>query len=134
MDQSPVFALLVASVALLVAVSVSYAAYRVRHPFTRADLEDARTQSARLSRRTRDGLGAEQVAPLVPEFPFQPEDARFVGRPLDYLIFDGLSEGRLREIVFLEVKAGNPRLNGNERMVRDAVREGRVSYEVLKLG
>ncbi len=134
MDQSATVALLVASVALLFLVSVSYAAYRVRHPFTRADLEEARAQSARLSRRTRGGLGAEQVAPLVPEFPFEPEDARFVGRPLDYLVFDGLSEGRLREIVFLEVKTGDPRLNSNERLVRDAVKEGRVSYDILRLG
>ena len=76
------------------------------------------------------------MAPLVSEFSerFDANDARFLGAPIDYVVFDGIGEGELREIVLIEVKTGGSRLNTHEREVERAVREGRVSFEVLRLG
>ena len=34
---------------------------------------------------------AEQMAPLLPGFAYLPADARFLGDPIDYVIFDGYS-------------------------------------------
>jgi predicted Holliday junction resolvase-like endonuclease len=31
---------------------------------------------------------------------------RFIGTPLDLVVFDGLSEGELRKTAFIEVKSG----------------------------
>jgi predicted Holliday junction resolvase-like endonuclease len=60
------------------------------------------------------------MAPLLPDFGFNPRDARFIGNPIDYVVFDGLSEGQLRRIVFLEVKTGGG-LNANEKQVKAVV-------------
>src|SRR5258706_12753054 len=48
----------------------------------------------------------EQLVPYLPEFGFNPKDARFLGSPVDLIVFDGLADGELRRVVFLEVKTG----------------------------
>ena len=74
------------------------------------------------------GRAAEQLVPFLPGFPWDPRDARFLGSPVDLVIFDGLSEGAVREIVFVEVKTGSSSLSGRERALRDAVRERRIAW------
>ncbi len=85
--------------------------------------------------RSRRGRAVEQLAPFAPEFAerFDPADARFLGAPVDFVVFDGLAAGDLREVVLIEVKTGRSRLNGNEVAVREAIAEGRVAYELLRL-
>ena len=123
---------------VLLFVCVKYAAYRATHPHTEDDLEDARRQSVRISRATRDGRAYEQLVPYLPEFEEQYDraDARFLGAPIDLLVFDGLysADEDLREIVFLEIKSSRPTLNAKEREVRAAVEEGRVRWDRIVLG
>jgi predicted Holliday junction resolvase-like endonuclease len=123
---------------VLLFVCVKYVAYRATHPHTADDLEDARRQSVRISRATRDGRAYEQLVPYLPEFEeqFDRTDARFLGAPIDFLVFDGLysDDEDLREIVFVEVKSSRPTLNAKEREVRAAVEEGRVRWERIVLG
>ncbi len=35
----------------------------------------------------------EQLVPYLPEFGFNPKDARFLGSPVDLIVFDGLAAG-----------------------------------------
>jgi predicted Holliday junction resolvase-like endonuclease len=79
------------------------------------------------------GKVTEHVAPYLPDFPYDPRDVRFLGAPVDLIVFDGMSENDLREIVFLEVKTGSSSLTKRERRIRDAVQEKRVSWEVFHL-
>jgi predicted Holliday junction resolvase-like endonuclease len=129
--------IIVAALALLALLrtAVSFARYRAVFRYAQEDLEEARRDAARRSRGVRAGRAAEQLAPLAPAFAdrFDPADARFLGAPVDFVVFDGLAAGRLEEIVLVEVKTGSGRLNGNERLVRAAVAEGRVGYELLRL-
>lgn len=77
------------------------------------------------------GKVTEHLVPHLPNFNFNPKDARFIGSPIDFLIFDGLNdedEGQLREVVFLEIKTGNSALTRRERLVRDAIKAGRVRW------
>jgi predicted Holliday junction resolvase-like endonuclease len=57
----------------------------------------------------------------------------FLGKGVDYLVFDGLHEGNLRKIRFLEIKTNTSQLNQREKMIKEAVEKGRVSYEVLRI-
>jgi predicted Holliday junction resolvase-like endonuclease len=128
--------LLVAAVAvlLLLRTAIAYARYRAVFRYDEEDLEEARRDAARRSRAVRGGRAAEQLAPLHEGFAgrFDPADARFLGAPVDFVVFDGLAGGLLRQVVLVEVKTGRGRLNGNERQVREAVAEGRVGYELLR--
>lgn len=96
-------------------------------------LSKARRQSVQQSKSTTLGYVNEKIAPLLPEFPYLFKDLTFVGKGIDYLVIDGLSEGDIKEIVLLEIKSGNSQLNKNERMIRDAVANGKVSYKVLRM-
>jgi len=79
------------------------------------------------------GKVAEQLVPFGPEFDYNPRDARFLGSPIDFVVFDGLSEGDLCKVVFVEVKTGNSRLSRRERQIRDLVKAGEVYWEKIKL-
>jgi predicted Holliday junction resolvase-like endonuclease len=76
----------------------------------------------------------EKVLPALPNFPYAPKDMVFIGKGCDYIIFDGLTEGHLREILFLELKSGKAVLNTNERMIRDAVDRKKVRYTEYRIG
>lgn len=80
------------------------------------------------SHRALAGQAAEQWAPFLEGFPGHPSDARFLGAPIDYLVFDGLREGDVNEVVFVEVKSGKSSLSTTERRLRDCIREGRVRW------
>jgi predicted Holliday junction resolvase-like endonuclease len=135
MDDSLSFLLLLFAVLALVRVAVGYARYRAVYRYDDEDLAAARRDATRRSRNVLGGKAGEQLAPLVPEFSdrFDPSEARFLGAPIDYVIFDGIGAGELREVVLVEVKTGRSTLSRNEREVELAVREGRVRFEVLRL-
>ena len=97
--------------------------------YTRRVREDAVQRSLAVTA----GKVHEQLIPYLPAFPYNPKDARFLGSPVDLVVFDGLSEGRVRRIVFVEVKTGGAGLTGRERMVRQAVREGEVEWVELRV-
>jgi predicted Holliday junction resolvase-like endonuclease len=86
------------------------------------------------SRAVTRGQIYEQLVPYLPAFQFNPKDAQFLGRPVDFIVFDGLDEGEVRRIVFVEVKTGVSTLTTRERRVRDAIRAGRVEWQELRAG
>ncbi len=94
---------------------------------------EARQDSVARSRSTLSGKFLEQLAPHFPDFPYDPTDLRFLGTPVDYVVFDGLAGGEISEVVFLEVKSGTSNLSTAQRRVRDAVEAGAVRWEVYRV-
>ena len=64
---------------------------------------------------------AEQLAPYLPNFPFSPTEAKFIGAPIDFLVFKGMDAQHIEEVIFVEVKSGSARLNHNEHSLKDAI-------------
>lgn len=94
--------------------------------------ERIRSDAVRRSQSVTRGKVTEHLIPFFPDFPYNPKDARFLGSPVDLVVFDGLSEDSVREIVFVEIKSSrNPSLNRREREVRNCVVERRVGYRLL---
>ena len=92
------------------------------------------------SRRVLKGKIAEQLIPLLHDvFKYEPSDARFIGSPIDYVIFDGYTRAKDSHsdqpiaVVLADVKTGGARLNRTERMIREAVEAGRVRWETIRL-
>ena len=75
----------------------------------------------------------EQLVPFLPEFGFNPKDARFLGSPVDLVIFDGLADGEVKQVVFLEVKTGAAPLTTRERQVRSVIEARDVAWAELRL-
>jgi predicted Holliday junction resolvase-like endonuclease len=121
---------------LLTASIARNAIHKARYRFTEDDVRRARREAIRGSRLTKGGQIAEHLAPFLPGFceSFNPKDARFVGHPVDFVVFDGLEEGGVRGIVLLEVKSGDSSdLNKRQRQIRRAVDGGNVRFETLRL-
>ncbi len=76
---------------------------------------------------------SEKVFPLLPEFPYQTKDLVFLGKWVDYVVFRWLSEWRLKEIIFLEIKSWNSQLNRNELMIKEFLQHNPVKYEVMRI-
>jgi predicted Holliday junction resolvase-like endonuclease len=96
----------------------------------------SRIRSAALasSRAVLRGQISEQIAPLLEDFPWDSADARFLGHPIDFVVFDGLAADEEElEIVLVEVKTGGGRLTRREAAVRDAVEAGRVRFEIVRI-
>lgn len=92
-----------------------------------------RADAVQRSLAVTTGKVHEQLIPYLPEFPFNPKDVRFLGSPVDLVVFDGLAEGCTRRIVFLEVKTGDATLSGRERRVRDVIEARRVEWLELRV-
>lgn len=95
--------------------------------------ESVRKDAISRSRSVTTGKVTEQMVPYFTEFPFNPKDARFIGSPIDFVVFDGLSDGEIKELVVVEVKTANAVLTKREKQVRDAIDSGRVKWKELRL-
>lgn len=104
------------------------ASYRKELGFQKRLLE-AREESVRMSRSTLTGKFSEQIAPYLPGFPYDPTEVRFLGSPVDFIVFNGLSQRSVKEIIFLEVKSGKAQLSHTERSLRDSVKSARIRWE-----
>lgn len=127
---------LVIAVFIIVLQAIRSAKYRATHLHDDAAVKRLRAESIQGSRLARGGQAADQLAPLLPAFyeRFNPKDARFLGGgPIDFVIFEGLDDGDVRRVLFLDVKTGNAELNPRQRQVKRAVKAGRVDFDVLKL-
>lgn len=139
----PYFYLILFLFGLVIGIVFTYAflreRFRVKLRTWKSDLEDEiKKETLKRSRSVLKGKIGEQLAPLFPSFKYEPADARFVGSPIDYLIFDGYTEvqekGEIRKIVLVDVKTGKTQaLSPIEQKVKDAVKDGRVEWETIEL-
>jgi predicted Holliday junction resolvase-like endonuclease len=97
--------------------------------YTRAIRENAVQRSLAVTA----GKVHEQLVPYLPEFGFNPKDARFLGSPVDLVVFDGLSAGHVQRVVFLEVKTGGAQLTEREKQVRAVIEARQVEWAELRL-
>lgn len=103
-------------------------------------LLDAQKRSVNTSRAVLKGKMAEQFAPILPEFQYLPSDAKFLGDPVDYVVFDGYTDFRDGdgsaddiEVILLDIKSGGARLSKGQQAIAEAVRQGRVRFETLRI-
>lgn len=104
------------------------------------ELIQAQRRSVNTSRAVLKGKMAEQLAPLLPEFQYLPSDAKFLGDPVDYVVFDGYSDfrdgdGRAEDIdvIFIDIKSGGARLTKGQQAIAKAIAEGRVRFETVRI-
>ena len=97
--------------------------------YTKAIRQDAILRSQAVT----VGKVVEQLIPYLPDFPFNPKDARFLGSPVDFVVFDGLDRGELRGIVFVEVKTGAATLSPRERQIKEILQARRVAWTELRV-
>ena len=96
-------------------------------------IKKQRKQAVKQSKAVTLWYVNEKIAPILPNFPYNFKDLMFMWKWVDYVVFDGLSEWHVHQIVFLELKSWSSRLNKNEKLIKQAVDSGKVKYKVLRI-
>ncbi|MBI2667091.1 hypothetical protein HYX13_05770 [Candidatus Woesearchaeota archaeon] len=91
-------------------------------------LPEIREQAIQRSRSVLAGQFSEQLAPYLPDFPFSPSEARFLGKPTDFLIFRGMDQKQIEEVIFVEVKSGKSGLNTAEKSLKETIMQKKVRW------
>ena len=98
----------------------------------------ARKDALKRSRSVMRGQASEHLAPYILK-DTNPKDYRFMGNPIDYICFEGLSDlldGETDEIAsvhFIDIKTGKATLNKSQRKIRDAIKASRVKFSLINL-
>ena len=82
---------------------------------------------AKQSQSVKYGKMTEQWIPFVKDFPFNPSDFRFLGSPVDGIVFDE------SKIVFCEFKTADSVLSEKQKRIRDLVKGKNVEWMQFNL-
>ena len=94
----------------------------------------SRADAVKQSGATIRGNVTQHLVPYFPDFPWNPRDTRFIGTPIDLIIFSGLSEEKeLGGIIFVEVKSGKTgSLSESQKKVKRYLENGgRVTFSQI---
>lgn len=92
--------------------------------------ERIRKDAAHRSLKVNLGKVTEHLLPFSEQFKnFNPKDARFIGSPIDLIVFDGVCDKKdLITIYFIEVKTGGSALSKPQMQIRNAIDNHRVKW------
>jgi predicted Holliday junction resolvase-like endonuclease len=108
MDSITILLLVVFLVGLVIAYLIGKgvgAKSRDRH--WEAEIPVHRKDAVLRSRAVIGGQFSEQLAPFLPDFKYKPTECRFIGKPVDLIVFNGMDDKNINEVVFVEVKSRN---------------------------
>ena len=96
-------------------------------------IPEIRDDAIKQSRAVLSGQFSEQIAPYLPDFPYKPTEARFIGKPIDFVVFKGMDEKKIEEVVFVEVKSGQSQLSKVEKTLKSAIENKNISWHEYKV-
>lgn len=74
------------------------------------------------SQSIKYGQLTEQWIPFSEKFPFSPSSFKFLGQPIDGIVFDD------EKLVFIEFKTNKSKLNESQRKIKKLVDEKKVEW------
>ncbi len=129
------------TIIILVLVALIFVAYFVgkkigsmqKHREWERNLPDYKKEAIMKSRAVLGGQFSENLAPYLPDFPYLPTECRFIGKPTDFIVFKGMDEKKIDEVVFVEVKSGNAKLSAQEKNLKETIDRKRVKFEEYRI-
>ena len=89
------------------------------------ELKDVKFRKQSLS--TKYGKMTEQFMPFLESYPYNEQNFRFIGTPIDGVQFEN------DKIVFIEFKTGDSRLSLRQREIRDLVNKGKIEFREFRI-
>ncbi len=116
-------------IGLIIAYWIGYkfGAFR-KEKFWEEQIPAHRREAILKSRAVLGGHFSEQLAPYLPDFEYLPTECRFVGKPIDFIVFKGMDKKDINEVVFVEVKSGKAKLSSSEKKLKEAINKKRVKW------
>jgi len=93
-----------------------------------------RQDAIKKSRAVTIGKVTEHIIPFFSGvFPYNPKEARFIGSPIDLIVFDGMEEDpENMSVHFIEVKTASSSLTPKQRAIKYAILNKRVEWKELR--
>jgi predicted Holliday junction resolvase-like endonuclease len=88
--------------------------------------------SQKKSSEVKVGAITENLVPLLHGLPYDATNLKHLGQPLDYVYFDYNGPEGV-EIVFIEVKSGKAKESKRQKLLKNAIKLGKVHYEELRV-
>ena len=128
-EITTIIILVIALIATFVAFHIGQkiGSYR-KHREWELDLPNQRKDAILKSRSVLSGQFSEQLAPYLPDFQYLPTECRFMGKPIDFIVFKGMDEKKIDEVIFVEVKSGNAKLTEHEKNLKETIDNKRVTW------
>jgi len=101
--------------------------------FLEKEEERIRADAIKRSARILSGKTLEKLVPFLEEFPHDAHDIRWLGDPIDLVIFDGNSQGNPNEVVFCEVKSGESKLTSSQKKIKELIEKKKVKWEEFRI-
>lgn len=96
-------------------------------------LQKLRLEIADKQRAGIKGKVTEMFAPYLKDFPYKASECKFLGDPIDYVIFEGLDNRDIKGIHFLDVKADSSELKKHQKQIKEIVdQKGNISFSTFK--
>jgi len=121
----------------ILVTAMLYIGYRMGKFVSKKQVEekipDIREEAVKQSRAVLSGQFSEQIAPYLPDFPYKPTEARFLGKPIDFIVFKGMDAKDIHEIVFVEVKSGKSVLNEVQKSLKKSIENRKVAWHEYRI-
>lgn len=92
------------------------------------EIKVARKSAVDTSRAVLKGKISEEIAPFLPNFPYDSSDCKFFGSPIDFIVFEGMSKGNITKIIILDVKTGKSQLSKIQNQIKKCAENGRIEF------
>lgn len=87
----------------------------------------AALQFAKSSQSVKYGKVSEQWAPFMKDYPYDPNNSRFLGSPIDFVQFEE------DKVVFVEVKTNTAKLNPREENLKKLIQDKKVEWREFRI-
>lgn len=133
-DTTTIILLVIGFIGLAIAYYFGYKSGSFRRDkFWEDSLPEHRKDAILKSRAVLGGQFSEQLAPFLPNFENLPTECRFIGKPIDFIVFKGMDEKKIDEVVFVEVKSGNAKTSPVEKSLKETIEKKRVRWEEYRI-
>lgn len=113
-------------------IAIFFIAYKLGTALTNLRWQKRIPQLQRATaERQRAGIKGkltEAFAPFLPGFPFKSSECKFLGDPIDYVVFEGLDERDVKAIHFVEIKEGTSKLSKHQKQIKKIIDEKKNIY------
>ena len=117
----------------IIFIAVITVSYYIGRLVRAREIKEQRQDAIMRSRAVLGGQFSEQLAPFLPDFPYSPTECRFIGKPIDFIVFKGMDEKEIEEVVFVEVKSGKSKISPVEKKLKETIEKKKVRFEEYRV-
>ncbi|MAH42216.1 endonuclease [archaeon] len=115
-------------IGLWIAISLLFILYsRLARKYERVKEDYNQLASSKQSLSTKYGQMTEQFLPFTKEYPYDKNNFRFLGSPIDGVQFNE------DDIVFIEFKSNKSQMTKKQKNIRDLIKQKKIKFQEFRI-